>query len=46
MRKLIALGIALLLSGCLEAYDLVEEKLGSPRYCHTPTSSALCEPGS
>ena len=35
--------IVLLLGGCLEAFDLVEEKLGSPRYCHTPTGTVLCE---
>jgi hypothetical protein len=40
------LAIVLLLAGCLEAADLVEEKLVAPDYCPTPTGGlALCPPG-
>jgi len=42
--KYLALATVLLLAGCLEAFDLVEEKLAAPRYCHTPTATFLCQP--
>lgn len=40
--RLIALAAVLLLSGCLEAADLAEERLVSPPYCETPDGIALC----
>jgi len=43
MRYLVLAGVVLL-GGCLEAFDLVEEKLAAPRYCHTPTATTLCDP--
>jgi hypothetical protein len=44
VKYFVAFSSVLLLGGCLEAFDLVEEKLASPRYCHTPTATFLCEP--
>jgi len=43
MKHIVSLSLVLLLGGCLEAFDLVEEKLASPRYCHTETATFLCE---
>ena len=42
--RYVALAGVLLLGGCLEAVDLVEEKLAAPAYCHTPTATTLCRP--
>jgi len=43
VKYIVSLSLVLLLGGCLEAFDLVEEKLASPRYCHTETATFLCE---
>ena len=40
--RIIAVAAALLLSGCLEAADLAEERLVSPPYCEAPNGIALC----
>ncbi len=42
--RCVAIGTSLLLSGCLEAIDLAEERLVSPPYCERPDGIALCEP--
>ncbi len=42
--RFVAVASLLLLGGCLEAIDLVEERLVSPPYCETANGIALCEP--
>jgi hypothetical protein len=43
MRHVALLG-ALLLTGCFEAMDLVQERLAAPDMCPTPNGIALCDP--
>jgi hypothetical protein len=38
-----AVALPLLLGGCLEAMDLVAERVTAPAYCETPTGLALCD---
>ncbi len=40
--RYLAIAAVLLLAGCLEAADLVEEQIVSPAYCETPRGVALC----
>ena len=42
MRHAVLL-LASLLTGCLEAADLVQERLAAPDYCRTPSGIALCD---
>ena len=43
--RLAVIAAALLLAGCLEAADLVEERLVSPDTCQVPNGVALCPEG-
>ncbi len=43
VSRMLTVGAALLLSGCLEAIDLAEERIVSPPYCETPNGIALCK---
>lgn len=42
--RFVMLASVLLLGGCLEAADLVEERLVSPATCVVPNGVALCGP--
>ncbi len=42
--RFVAVASLLLLGDCLDAIDLVEERLVSPPYCETANGIALCEP--
>jgi hypothetical protein len=39
----ILLAIMVMLSGCLEAADLVAERITAAAYCETPTGLTLCD---
>lgn len=44
MLKFFGIAAVLLLGGCLEAADLVEERIVSPATCAVPNGVALCGP--
>jgi hypothetical protein len=42
LTRLLSLVTVLLLSGCLEAIDLVQERVEAPPVCRTPNGVAVC----
>jgi hypothetical protein len=40
--RLLGLAMLLLLGGCLEAADLVQERYQAPPVCRTPSGVAVC----